>query len=58
MEKLRSRLRLELIKNYEFEEIIKQQSKLIFAGTHKSYERCDGSSFKQKKKLGWISQFT
>ena len=32
---------MEYIKNYEYKEIIKEQSKLTFNGIHKSYDNCD-----------------
>ena len=47
MENVRNRLRLEFIEKYEFSKIIKQQSKLTFAGIHKSYENCDSYLFKK-----------
>ena len=49
MEYVRNRLRLEFIKNYEYKKIIKQQSKLTFAGIQKSFEHCDSYSFRQNE---------
>ena len=43
------RLRLEFFKKYEYEKVIKQQSKLTFAGNHKSYQNCDCYLFKKMK---------
>ena len=45
MENVRSRLRLKFFKKCEYKKIIKQQSKLTFNGTHKSYENCDSYPF-------------
>ena len=47
MESVRNRLRLEFLEKYENKEIIKQQSKLIFNGIHKSFENCDSYLFKK-----------
>ena len=41
MEKVRNRLKSDLIKKDETDKIIKQQSNLTFKGIHKSYENCD-----------------
>ena len=49
MENIRNRLRLQFNKNYDYEKIIKQLSKLTFAGIHKSYEYCDRYSFRQNE---------
>ena len=49
MENVQNPLRLEFIKKYEYMKIIKQQSKLTFAGIHKSYEICDSYLFKQNE---------
>ena len=46
MENVRIRFRLEFIKKYEYK---KQQSKLAFAGIHKSYENCDSFLFKKNE---------
>ena len=42
---------IKLIKKYDTDKIIKQQSKLTFNGLHKSYENCDGYTFKQNEVL-------
>ena len=49
MERVGNRLRLELVKKYNYKKIIKQQSKLTFNGFHKSYEFCDSFSFTQNE---------
>ena len=49
LENLRNRLRLEFIKKDDFENIIKQQSKLTSNGIHKSYENYDSYTFKQNE---------
>ena len=46
MQNVRNRLRLEFFKKVEYMEIIKQQSKLPFNGSHKSYEKCESYFFK------------
>ena len=51
MENVRNRFRLELFKTDDIKNIIKQQSKLIFNGIHKSYENCDSYTFKQNDVL-------
>ena len=38
MEKVRSRIKVELIRKNDTDKIIKQKSKLIFNAFHKSYE--------------------
>ena len=45
MENVRNQLILEFFKKDEYEKKIKQQSKLIFNGIHKSYENCDSHVF-------------
>ena len=53
MENVRSCLRIEFIKNYDYRIVIKQQSKLTFNGIHKSYENCVTCSFEQHEaKMG------
>ena len=49
MQKVRIRLRLEFNKKVDYNEIIKQQSKLTFNGVHRSYENCDSYVFKKKE---------
>ena len=49
MENVRNRLRLEVIKSYEYEKIKKQQSELTFTGIHRSYDFCDSYSFEQNE---------
>ena len=51
MENVRNRVRLEFMKIYEFEIIIKQQSKQHFNEIHKSYEVCDSYTLKQNEVL-------
>ena len=50
-EKVRNRVRLEIIKKVENWKIIKQQSKLTFNGNHKSYENCESYTFEQNEVL-------
>ena len=49
MENERNRIKLEIIKKFDFKKVLKQQSKMIFARNHKSIENYDSSSFKQKE---------
>ena len=42
-------MELELIKKDDVKKLINQQSKLTFNGIHKSYENCDGFTFKQNQ---------
>ena len=49
MKKVRNRIRVELIRKDDKDKIIKQQSKLIFNGIHKSYENYDSYTFKQNE---------
>ena len=51
MENVRNRLKIKFIKKDEYRGIIKQQSKLIFKGLHKSYENCESWTLKQKEIL-------
>ena len=51
MENVRNRLKIKFIKKDDYREIIKQQSKLIFNGIHKSYDNCDSYTFKQNEVL-------
>ena len=51
MENVRNRLKIKFIKKDDHREIIKQQSKLTFNGSHKSYENCDSYTFKQNEVL-------
>ena len=46
MEFVWNRLRFDFIQNYDYKKFIKQQSKVTFAGIHKSYEFCDSYSFR------------
>ena len=48
-ENVRNQLRLDFIKKYEYRYIIKEQSKLAFAGIHKSYENCDSYLLKKNE---------
>ena len=48
-ENVRSRLGLELIKKGDIKKIIKQQSKLTFNGTQRSYENYDSYTFKKNE---------
>ena len=47
MENNRNRVRLQLFQKDDIKIIIKQQSKLMFNGTHKAYENCDRYTFQQ-----------
>ena len=50
MENVRNRMSLEFFKKDDFKNKIKQQSKLTFNafnGIHKSYKKCDSSTFKK-----------
>ena len=47
MENVRNRIKVEFIKKDDTGKILKQQSKLIFNGIHKSYENFDSYTFKQ-----------
>ena len=49
METVRSRLKIKFVRKDDNREIIKQQSKLIFSGIHKSYENCDSYTFRETK---------
>ena len=51
MEKFRNRIKVEFIKKDDTDKIIKQQSKLTFNGTHKSYENYDSFTFRQNEVL-------
>ena len=51
MENVRNRLKYKFIKEDDYREIIKQQSKLTFNGIHKSYENGDSYTFKQNEVL-------
>ena len=51
MENVRNRLKRKFIKNDDYGEIIKQQSKMTFNGIHKSYENCDSYTHKQNEVL-------
>ena len=51
MENVRNRLKIKFVKKDDYREIIKQQSKLLFNGIHKSYENCDSYTFKQNEVL-------
>ena len=47
MENVRNRIRIEIIKQDDIKNIIKQQSKLTFNGIRKSNENCDSYTFQQ-----------
>ena len=49
MENVRNRLRLEFTKKYEYEKILKQQSKITFNGIQKSNEDCDSYIFNKNE---------
>ena len=49
MENVRNRLRLEFTKNYEYEKILKQQSKTTLNGIQKSNEDCDSYIFNKNE---------
>ena len=51
MENVRNGIKMKFIKEDDYREIIKQQSKLTFKGIHKSYEICDSYTFKQNDVL-------
>ena len=51
MENVRNRLKIKFVKKDDYRKIVKQQSKLTFNGIHKSYENCDGYTFKQNEVL-------
>ena len=51
IENVRKRCKIESIKKHDTDQIIKQQSKLTFKGFQKSYENCDGYTFKQNEVL-------
>ena len=44
---VRERIGIEIFKKDDFKNVIRQQSKLMFNGIHKSYEKCDSYTFKQ-----------
>ena len=46
---MRNRVRLDFIKKDDAEKFIKQQSNISCKGIHKSYEKCDSYTFKQKE---------
>ena len=49
MENVRNRLKKEIIKKYDTDKIIKQQSKLSSSGIHRSYEIYDSYRFRQNE---------
>ena len=51
IENVRNRCKIEFIEKDEIDKITKQQSKLTFNGTLKSYENCDSYTFKQNEFL-------
>ena len=51
IENVRNRLKTKFVKEDDYREIIKQQSKITFNGIHKSYENCDTYTFKQNDVL-------
>ena len=51
MENVRNISKSEFIKKDEEEKMVKWQSKLTFNGIHKSYEKYDSFTFKQKEVL-------
>ena len=56
LENVRYRLRLEIIKKYDTNNIIKQQSKLTFNGIHNSYENYYSYTLKKTKYL-WMKLY-
>ena len=50
-ENIRNRIKVEFIRKADTKKFIKQQSKLIFSGIHKSYENYDTFTFKQNEVL-------
>ena len=54
MENVRKKVNLKIIKDNDFDENIKQQSKLTFNGIHKSDTIYDSYTFNQKEIL-WIN---
>ena len=50
-ENVRNRLKIKFFKKDDYREIIKQQSKLIFNGIHKSYENCYSYTVRQNEVL-------
>ena len=50
-ENVKNRLKIKFIKENDYREIIKYQSKLTFNGIHKSYGDCDSYTFKQNELL-------
>ena len=51
MENVRNRLKIKFFKKDDYREIIKQQSRLIFNGIHKSYENCYSYTVRQNEVL-------
>ena len=51
MENVRNRLKINIVQEDGYREILKQQSKLTFIGIHKSYENYDSYTFKQNEIL-------
>ena len=51
MENVRNRLKIKIVKNDDYREIMKQRPKLTFNGIHKSYETCDSYTHKQNEVL-------
>ena len=51
MENVNNRLKIKFVKENDYREITKQQSKLTFNGIHRSYENYDSYTFKQNDVL-------
>ena len=51
MEHVRFRIKVEFIRKNDTDKILKQQSKLTFIGSHKSYENYDSYRFNQNEVL-------
>ena len=49
LENVRNCLKIKFFKKDDYKEKIKQQSKLIFNGIHKSYEKCDSFTFRENE---------
>ena len=49
MENVRNRSKIKFVRKDDYREIVKQQSKITFNGTHKSYENCYSYTIKQNE---------
>ena len=56
LENIRNRLKIDIFEKRETDINVKQQSKLTFNGTHKSYTTYNSYTFKKMKFL-WIKRF-